>query len=556
MTATINHLKNRDVQRGSVIEVSFGRVVAAGDLCFSRSEGIGATLQMYGFNALGEGEWDGIEAGWYGGLNLPPSEYHFHAGAHATGMTTGPQIVDSWFPKDVPHSRRATIGFRAPLGVGDADTEKNPPLNFFGIFRTKKTPNLNNLGAQIDFGYSTNPARCLAELFLRYARIPNLPTIYQNFVDYWIRRIDWGCWTVWRDYLDSLESVDYTLIPDFEGFGLTTSFFGDTTFSNLKATWILPSINFVSSPGAPDTSIEAANFSVRSEGKLKAKYTETYTFTLLHDDGAKLWVNGVLIIDQAAAGTHTGTANLTANQFYDVKIEWTNGGGNAALTLSWQSTSQPLEVIPSKAMYPKPAMMPRYTINEFFRAATTMPQAMARILFLSNSLKQDVNGKLRFFSLEQITPTFEFNSSNIIEGTFNFETRDVLKTDPITEYEATMRAVDSQFLEEPTTPVSFKVDWLTSKTIENVKVINVANTTRWQARKILQHRAKLEMARGIVCNFDGNGARTYPPMNGSLVTINHRKTGAPKTFLVADAVNKGSADGTIPNRNFKVQEWV
>lgn len=555
MTITINHLKNRQAQLAN-LEVAFGKVIASGDTDFSYSLGSGAALQMYGYNSLGEGEWNRCLGAWYAGMNLPESEYHFHAGAHATGMTTGPQTVDSWFPNDVPHSRRAAIGFRAPLGFGDADTEKNPPTEFFGLFETKKVPDFNPSGVQTDFSYSPNGARCLSELFMRFGRIPNLPSIYQNFVDYWKRRIDWGCWTEWRDYQASLEMVDYTTIEDLEGFGLTAKYFNDATFTQLVERRIEPLISIDDTDKAQAVGLNTNAFGILFEGKMKFHFSETYTFWLSHSGGAKLYINNVAVIDSAAATTNaTGTFNATANQFYDVRLEYVHAGGNVNLKLEGEAPSTPRQIVPANAFYPKPEMQPRYENHFFLPKATNFSTAMSQILFLSNSIRQDVNGKLRFFCLEQITPAFEFNSSNIIEGSFDFATRDIFQNDPVTEYEAVMRDLESRFLEEPTTPVSVGVDWLTNKPTENVKVVDVGNNTRWRALKILKFRSRLEMATGISCSFDGIGARTYPPMPGSLVTINHRKIGTPKTFLVGDAINKSSTDGTIPNRKFTVQEW-
>lgn len=552
--AIINNLKSKDLST-YILEVAFGRHSVAGDLCWSYATGAGPTLRNFGYIALGEGEWDGIESGYYLGGELAATEYNFHTGALATAMETGNQIVDPWFPLDVPHSRTAAISFRTPEGVGEADTEANPPTRFKGIFRTKKVGNYNNLGASTDFSYSPNPARVLAEGLLGSARIPNLPSIYTNFIDYWKNRIDWGAWTEWRDYCNQSEIIDYRLIPDLLGFGLTVSFYNGIAFDTFVIKRVDPTINYAASSNALAPGVTPASFSAKFEGFIKPQYSETYTFSLTHDEGARVYIDNVLKVDGwATTGvTTTGTADLTAGQFHAIRVEWFNSSGAANIKLEWASTSRTIEVVPSERLYPKVETRPRYESHVVFKRGTGFNEAMADILFMSNSVRQDVNGKMRFFCLEQITPAFEFNSSNIIEGTFNFASKNVLKVDPITEYEAAFLNLDSQFLEQPTNPISYQVEPLAS--INRKKVVTLSNTTIWQARKILQQRAKLEIMRGINGSFEAIGAYSYPPMPGSVVTIDHRKIGTPKTFLVVDAISK-RGDNAVSKRSFTVQEWM
>lgn len=537
------------------MEVAFGRHSVSGDLVWSYATGSGASLRNFGYQALGEGEWDGIEDGYYKGTVIPAADLNFHSGALATAMATGAQTVDPFFPLDVPHSRTAAISFRTALGVGELDTEKNPPTGFKGLFRTKKTGNYNNTGANTGFDFSPNPARVLAECFLGFARIPNLPTIYADYIAYWKNRIDWGAWVDWRDYCGSPETVDYRLIPDLLGFGLTASFYNGSAFDTFIAKRVDPTVNYEASSEALAPGLNPALFSAKFEGFIKPQFSETYTFSLTHDQGARVYIDNVLIVDgYATTGvTTTGTVALTAGTFHAIRVEWFNTSGAANIKLEWASTSRTIELVPTERLYPKVETRPRYESHVVFKQGTGFNEVMADILFMSNSVKQDVNGKLRFFCLEQVTPAFEFNSSNVIEGTFKFESKDVLKVDPITEYEAAYLDLDSRFLSQPTNTISYQVDPVAA--INRTKVVTLSNTTRWQARKILQQRAKLEIMRGINCNFDTIGAYSYPPMPGSLVTINHRKIGTPKTFLVIDAISKRGGENAVSKRTFRVQEW-
>lgn len=84
--------------------------------------------------------------------------------------------------------------------------------------------------------------------------------------------------------------------------------------------------------------------------QLKAPYTETYSFTLNHDDGSKFLLDGVTKVDrQGISGAHTDTftASLVAGEYYDVFIYYYQDGGPAKMKLSWSSASISSQIIPS-----------------------------------------------------------------------------------------------------------------------------------------------------------------------------------------------------------------
>lgn len=96
-------------------------------------------------------------------------------------------------------------------------------------------------------------------------------------------------------------------------------------------------------------------FSVRWTGRIESKYSETYTFVTLEDDGIRVWVDGQPVIDDwhdhKPAGRR-GSIRLEAGRKYDIKIEYfENGIGHAEVHLRWASPSQPLEVIPESALW-------------------------------------------------------------------------------------------------------------------------------------------------------------------------------------------------------------
>lgn len=567
---TVNHLRNADAAK-QYLTIAFGRQAAKGTLYCSSVSGSSPSHQITAYNALGEGEWDSCEAAYYQGW-IPSSDYHFHPGALATGMNSGPQQVDSWFSADVPHSRTAAIAYRPAVGIGPADPATTAPDKFEGIFKTKKVPNFNSSGVQTDFSFSANPGRCIVELLNTYSRLPNLPGIFSSWAAYWKTRIDWGSWIDFRDFHNQTETVDYTTIPNFEGFGLTASFYTGKNFDTLAVKFVHPSLNFASSTSAPLGHVTAGNFSARFEGFIKAKYSETMTFTLGADNGRRLYIApvgsayGTALIDQFATdgsttpGSNTATYAMTAGTFYKIKVEWNDGGVNNYLKLEWSSTSQTQQVIPYKYLYPMAETRPLYESHVYFETPRNPAEAIRTILEQTNSLKQDVNGKLRFYCLEQLSPSFTLDDSNI--DSIKFRRRDILQVDPVTAYEADFKDLDLLYLEKPETPVQIELDYLTRKAGENIKVVNLYNTTRWQARKVIQVRAKLEVGNYLIGDIESKMSKTYPVMPGDLINVEHRKLGAgSRVCLVRSATDKAVAESTRQQttepekRVFTIQEW-
>ena len=114
-------------------------------------------------------------------------------------------------------------------------------------------------------------------------------------------------------------------------------------------------VNFDWGNDSPDPFISADDFMVRWHGQVQPFYSQTYTFTVRSDDGARLWVNGQRIVDAwvlQGATDHSGTIALNANQKYDIVLEYYEGAVTASAQLSWASTNQPKQIIPQTQLYP------------------------------------------------------------------------------------------------------------------------------------------------------------------------------------------------------------
>ena len=82
-------------------------------------------------------------------------------------------------------------------------------------------------------------------------------------------------------------------------------------------------------------------------------FSETYTFCTRTDDGVRLYVNGERIIDHWTGNVneHCATITLNKGEFYDIQMDYFEGGNGARAALYWESLSQIREIIPASQLY-------------------------------------------------------------------------------------------------------------------------------------------------------------------------------------------------------------
>ena len=134
----------------------------------------------------------------------------------------------------------------------------------------------------------------------------------------------------------------------------------DKTITSIPTTWAATAtrldsnINFDWGSGAPGPAgIGADGFSVRWTGTVIASTSEAYRFYTETDDGARLWVNGTLLIDKwqdqgATEYASTATVNLTAGTPVSFRFEYYENSGGASAKLRWSSSSVAKQIIPPR----------------------------------------------------------------------------------------------------------------------------------------------------------------------------------------------------------------
>jgi hypothetical protein len=131
----------------------------------------------------------------------------------------------------------------------------------------------------------------------------------------------------------------------------TMNFTGPVALTRTDAT-----INFDWGFGVPGPGVSADTFSTRWAGKLTPRSSQTYTFYLSSDDGARLTINDTVVIDKLvdkeANAEEMGTIALLAGQPVPIQLDYFENRELAKVRLSWSATGEPKAVVPISALSP------------------------------------------------------------------------------------------------------------------------------------------------------------------------------------------------------------
>jgi hypothetical protein len=155
-------------------------------------------------------------------------------------------------------------------------------------------------------------------------------------------------------YSNQANATTSVVTPPANGTGLRGQYYDNTNFTTLRLTRTDATINFTWS-GSPATGVGGDTFSVRWTGQVQARFSQLYRFYTQSDDGVRLWVNGVQLVNNwtnHSSTENSGTITLVANQKYDIVMEFYENTGSAVAKLSWSSPSQAKQIIPQSQLYP------------------------------------------------------------------------------------------------------------------------------------------------------------------------------------------------------------
>ncbi|KAL7553689.1 hypothetical protein ACHAWF_017014 [Thalassiosira exigua] len=189
----------------------------------------------------------------------------------------------------------------------------------------------------------------------------------------------------------------YQLVPG----GLKGSYYTDNFLSNDRLDLVRTDavVNFTWGTGAV-TTFGRDFVSIRWEGYVQPIFSELYTFWLDIDDHARLWVDGILLIDYWAFAPPSGVLKaehkLNALEPTEVVLEYRDVLGNATARLLWSSASTPRTAIPSSSLlYKEPIRGSPFSS----RVLPTDSSAKETTAF-GEGLYQGVAGQVHSFSIE------------------------------------------------------------------------------------------------------------------------------------------------------------
>lgn len=165
-----------------------------------------------------------------------------------------------------------------------------------------------------------------------------------------------GYYDEWPDF--NLTSLSDPPPNSATGSGLYAEYYNNYFLSGIKYTRTDEQPIFYWDNEFPHPNIVSENFSVRWTGWIQPNVSGVHTFYTYSKDGARLWINGQLIIDNwiHPEVQDDGTIILEAACKYDIKLEYCGKYGQAFIVLLW--TPPGLDIgnivdIPKSQLYPR-----------------------------------------------------------------------------------------------------------------------------------------------------------------------------------------------------------
>ena len=139
------------------------------------------------------------------------------------------------------------------------------------------------------------------------------------------------------------------------GTGLTATYFANRTLTGTAVVTRVEVPSFDWGIAAPAAGVPADNFSVRWSGQIQAIEAGNYQFRTLADDGVRVWVNGVQLIndwtEHPPLEITSPVITLAAGQRVSIVVEYFEGGGGAVMRLSWLRPGGAWAPIPATQLY-------------------------------------------------------------------------------------------------------------------------------------------------------------------------------------------------------------
>jgi hypothetical protein len=136
--------------------------------------------------------------------------------------------------------------------------------------------------------------------------------------------------------------------------GLMGSYFNNDDFIGRVFQRVDPVVNFNFGKIPPDSRMQNTTYTIRWKGFVMAEYSATYIFHTETDDGVRLWVNDVVLINDWTAGgarSISGKIALQAGARYAIKMEYWQKDKDASARLLWACPQITKQTIPQSRLF-------------------------------------------------------------------------------------------------------------------------------------------------------------------------------------------------------------
>ncbi len=144
------------------------------------------------------------------------------------------------------------------------------------------------------------------------------------------------------------------------GEGWYVEFFNNKTLSGFPThTWTDPVIGFDWGFGAPASDLTSDRFSIRWTGSVEFPYRGTYQFCAMADDGVRILVDNVLVLDEWHSNSgiaYCGSQRILSGGTHELKVEYYEDGGTAHIYVWWEEVAPISPYVPVLSPASEPAV--------------------------------------------------------------------------------------------------------------------------------------------------------------------------------------------------------
>jgi hypothetical protein len=180
------------------------------------------------------------------------------------------------------------------------------------------------------------------------------------------------------------DDVSLTVSPaPATGTGLRGQYFNDAGDGNYFTTSVMSRVDATVDfnwSGSPAAGVQSDNFSVQWMGQVQPAATGNYIFSTESNDGVRLWVNNVLVIDNwtehATAIDSSAAIAMTANSLYNIRLEVFDRVGVAVARLMWTPPGGTSQIIPQIRLFPAPPLNQPPLVNAGADRTISLPNTV------------------------------------------------------------------------------------------------------------------------------------------------------------------------------------